>query len=71
MTELSAWHYVLIGMLLFNTGITVGGFVMLIKNHIKHINEALTRIEKKVCTNDNRLDGHAVKIATLEERTGK
>jgi len=66
---MSNWQYVLIGIVILNTGITIGGFVMLIKNHIKHINEALKRIENKVCKNDDMLDKHAVKIATLEERT--
>ncbi len=71
MSNLSAWHYIAIGMLLLNTGITIGGFVMLIKNHIKHLSEALKRIEAKVCTNDNRLDEHDKQLATLEERTSK
>ena len=69
--KLSAWHYIAIGMIILNTGITIGGFVMLIKNHIRHINEALARIEKKVCANDARLDDHADRLARVEERTNK
>ncbi len=71
MSGLSAWHYIAIGMLLLNAGITIGGFVVLTKNHIKHINESLKRIEDKVCDNDTRLDKHAERLATLEERTTK
>ena len=76
--KLSAWHYIAIGMLILNTGITIGGFVAqsiwknkFIQNHIKHINETLARIEKKVCANDARIDDHAQRIARVEERTNK
>ena len=71
---LSTWHYVAIGTLLLNTGISIGIFVggrKIINNHLEHIKETLKRIEDKVCANDTRLDEHAVKIATLEERTMK
>ena len=78
MSNLSTWHYIAIGMLLLNTGISIGGFVAnffghrkIINNHLAHMKETLDRIETKVCDNDTRLDEHAVKIATLEERTMK
>ena len=69
MNSLNPWHYIMIAFLIFNSGVTVGGFVFLIKNHIKHINEKLDRIETKVCKNDNRIDEHDKQLAILQERT--
>jgi hypothetical protein len=64
MNNLSTWHYILIGILLFNTGVTIGGFILLTKNHIKHILIRLQRIEEKQ-------DEHGRAIARLDERTSK
>lgn len=78
MSELSTWHIIAIGIIILNTGISIGSFIAnffghrkIINNHLAHMKEALARIEKKGCANDTRIDGHAVKIATLEERTMK
>lgn len=78
MSELSTWHYIAIGTLLLNTGISIGGFVAnffgyrkIVNNHLAHMKEALARIEKKVCANDVRIDEHAERIARVEERTMK
>ena len=68
MESLSPWHYILIGTMILNLGITIGGFIMLVMNHIKHINEALVRIERKTWKNDEKIDEHSERIARLEGR---
>ncbi len=78
MGNLSTWHYIAIGMLLLNTGISIGSFVAnffgyrkIVNNHLAHMKETLERIETKVWDNDTRLDEHAERIARVEERTTK
>jgi hypothetical protein len=74
--KISLYHYISMGILIFNAGIFIGGIIVgrkayrtIIDNHLKHMKDTLQQIKDKVCANDNRIDGHAERLATLEERT--
>ena len=69
MNELSTWQYYLIGAMLLNAGATVGGFLMLIKNHIKHINGDLGEIKNDIKTINRRCEDRGTRLARLEGRS--
>ncbi len=76
MSSISTWHYILIGNLIFNAGVFIGGgfaawkgYRTIVDNHLKHLSDTVKRIENKVCANDKRIDDHAERLARVEERT--
>ncbi len=62
---MSTWHYIGLGVLLLNTGVSIGIFIggrKVIKNDLAHMKAAINWIKETVIE-------HVKEIAILKERT--
>ena len=65
MLSLSLRDGMIIGGLLFNAGLTIGGGLYLFRNHMAHVAKSLASIKNILCNSET---GVVVKLARLDEK---